>query len=84
MGYQSFGSKTSPRKGRVIENKIYKTIQNKLQNQSLERDLGGFTSRLRPENPVNTMMQSSIQEFLDETKSIEEDLMKLKQLSVEK
>jgi hypothetical protein len=29
-------------------------------------------------------MQESIQEFLQETKSIEEDLLKLKQLSVEK
>lgn len=33
---------------------------------------------------VDRIVQNSIQEFLDETKSIEDDLRKLKQLSVEK
>ena len=37
-----------------------------------------------PNQQVDRQMQDSIQEFLAETKSIEDDLMKLKQLSIDK
>ena len=61
-----------------------KTIQNIDKNEIIRQKPGDYTERYQKDLNMDAMMQNSIQGFLEETKSIEEDLMKLKQLSVEK
>lgn len=89
MGYQSFGAKSSTKRD-IPKDKSMFSINFKSglpHRQHTMNHPGQFTtrnSRMGGKKPVTQTMENSIQEFLDETKSIEEDLKKLRQLSVEK
>lgn len=93
MGYQSFGSKSSMKHinkndGSAFSTHIAKRKWTPITQNHINRS-GNITNRnqytpndfqLFTSNTVN----SSLQEFLEETKSIEEDLKKLKQISIQK
>ena len=92
MGYQSFGSKTSIKNLKLNEGAVYSSYNVKKWTPASSQpyDKSGNSTYRNQYTPSDfklfnsNIMHSSIQEFLEETKSIEEDLKKLKQLSVEK
>jgi hypothetical protein len=94
MGYQSFGSKTSAKHNGAKEVSMFSLCKDKQKTGFMHATMnvnqpGSYTNRSGVgahgvQRDLTQTMQSSIQEFLDETRSIEEDLRKLKQLSVEK
>jgi hypothetical protein len=86
VGFQSFGSKySSNMKQNTHDSKFTVnqgvTINN--EESKLKSKLASYAQKA-PKHPVDQQMHNSIEEFLEETKSIENDLFKLKQLSIEK
>ena len=76
LKYLSFGSKTNTKQNFVNENSLISMSKN-------DKNRSNVAKSVEKQRMQNTM-QDSIQEFLEETKSIEEDLKRLKQLSAEK
>ncbi|CAI2360689.1 unnamed protein product [Moneuplotes crassus] len=81
MGFQSFGSKTSPKIGGLNDPKM-RTIQSINPDSKFLND-SGLIKTTRDEQ-VNNQINTCVEEFMNEAKSIEKDLAKLRQLSIEK